>query len=305
MVAFTNLFIKYQLLLNIKYKPNFCLSGAFFFNLYYHINTSAYIYFIFRPTRKPNSKQYQKWTPVERIDTILKQRFGFHNLSAFFFFCQTKILYMLLTWATTFIVVEILTPPRSKTVMVHAVNPRASKRLGAKRIAPDPIFMLQRGFAVLFLLLLSPRFTHGGEPSLLPLSHASSQSTTCNKKLMPKMRITTIYWSTPLKCLHPQLHMGPAKDPRERGRGEERGTRASSWEARGFMLAAAQQAAGTDLPLKLLSNDWLLPVIGFTNNNQVKISHLDVKLCLKDKECCPGGVREEGMLRKGRREKAS
>lgn len=212
---------------------------------------------------------------------------------------------MLLTWATTFIVVEILTPPCSKTVTVHAINPRASKRLGAKGIAPDPIFMLQRGVIVLFLLLLSPRFTHGREPSLLPLSHASSQSTTCNKKLMPKIRIITIYWNTPLKCLHPQTHMDPAKDLRERQRGEERETRASSWEARGFMLAAAQQAAGTDLPLKLSSNDWLLPIIGFTNNNQVKISHLDVKLCLKDRECCPVGAREEGTLRKGRHEKAS
>lgn len=118
--------------------------------------------------------------------------------------------------------VEIPTLPCSKTVTVHAIKPRASKRLGAKGIAPDPISMLQRRVIVLFLLLLSPRFTHGREPSLLPLSHASSQSTTCNKKLMPEIRIITIYWNTPLKCLHPQPHMEPAKDLRERERGGER-----------------------------------------------------------------------------------
>lgn len=212
---------------------------------------------------------------------------------------------MLLTRATTFIVVEILTLPCSKTVTVHAINPRASKRLGAKGIAPDPIFMLQRRVIVLFLLLLSPHFTHGREPSLFPLSHASSQSTTCNKKLMPKLRIITIYWNTPLKCLHPQPHMDPAKHLREGERAEERETRASSWEARGFMLAAAQRVAGTDLPLKLLSNDWLLPIIGFANNNQVKISNRNIKLCLKERECCPVGAGEEGTLGKGRHEKAS
>lgn len=92
---------------------------------------------------------------------------------------------------------------------------------------------------------------------------------------------------------------GPSKGS-QRERGEERETRASSWEARGFLLAAAQQAAGTHLPLKLLSNDWLLPITGFANNNQVKISNLNAKLCLKDRECCPVGVREEGMLGKGR-----
>lgn len=68
-----------------------------------------------------------------------------------------------------------------------------------------------------YCCLPSPCFTHGREPSLLPLSHTSSQATTCNKKLTPKIRIITVYWNTPLKCLHPQHHMDPAKDLRERG----------------------------------------------------------------------------------------
>lgn len=159
-------------------------------------------------------------------------------------------------------------------------------------------------YYICYCCLLSPCFTHGREPSLLPLSHASSQATTCNKKLTPKIRIITVYWNTPLKCLHLQHHTDPAKHLGGRG-GEKRETRASSWEARGFMLAAAQQAAGTDLPLKLLTNNWLLPIIGFTNNNQVKISNLSIKLLLKERECCPVGVGEEGMLRKGRHEKVS
>lgn len=160
--------------------------------------------------------------------------------------CQTKILNMLLTWATTFIVVEILTLPCSKTVTVHAINSRASKRLGANGIAPDPIFMLQTPFScsreeLLYYFCYCCLLTsHMVENPPCSHSHASSQSTTCNKKLMPKIRIITIYWNTSLKCLHPQPHMDPAKDLRERGRGEGRETRASSWEARGFMLAAAQ-----------------------------------------------------------------
>lgn len=91
----------------------------------------------------------------------------------------------------------------------------------------------------------------------------------------------------------------------EREGGEERETRAASWEARGFTLAAAQQAAGTDLPLKLLTNNWLLPVICFTNNGQVKISNRDIKLLLKERECCHVEGGEEGTRRKGRHGKAS